>query len=267
VPVSAEREEGASSLEVGQGMHGVATDESGRYALKGLRPGTYTVRAGRVDMPFSAFDGGASDGKGAAVRGGVQLADGAVASVDLELTRNGTLVGTVRDADGKPVPQATVFVRLANGRLLSALSGLTTDADGSFTDFVPAGSVTLSARTDRLACADGPRVDVHVDEVTTVDLVVTPGAHLEIVAVDASGATLGSEVAVRDGNGHEVSGLRGPEWMMEVMSTASASRHELGPLPLGTYEVTVRTRDGRSKTKTVALSAAETVVVEIRTDE
>jgi hypothetical protein len=83
--------------------------------------------------------------------------------------------------------------------------------------------------------------------------VLSAGAVLDVRVVDEGGAALAFDLSTRDAHGFEVPGL----WIERDLkdSLFSVTRRRVGPLPLGTHSITARTRDGRSVTESVALSA------------
>jgi hypothetical protein len=250
--VHAVGEEGATSFELRADVSGVRTDDAGRYELRRLRPGTYTVRVTSALQGFSRPS--VSTGFAAAVRGGIPVADAGLSRVDFELVPGGIVEGFARDTEGRPVAGAAVHVRLEDGTRTEVFASSLSDARGRFriTD-VPAGSVTLSARTTALAAAESARVSVKTSETSAVELVLSAGAVLDVRVVDEGGAALAFDLSTRDAHGFEVPGL----WIERDLkdSLFSVTRRRVGPLPLGTYSIAARTRDGRSVTESVALSA------------
>jgi protocatechuate 3,4-dioxygenase beta subunit len=81
------------------------TDGDGRYELKQLPPGVYTVAATRPNYVRHVFGQKRVNGTGAPI----QVADGqTIASIDFKLTRAGVITGRVVDEVGDPVADLQV---------------------------------------------------------------------------------------------------------------------------------------------------------------
>lgn len=155
---------------------GRATEGDGRFLLRGVAEGAYTLRA-------------RAEGRGEAVVSEVRLAAGGSAEVGtLRLGRGGVVVGTVIDGEGRGIPGASVTVeRDANRR-----SGSYESQSGSSGAFevrgVPSGPVQVTARHPSYAPA--PPVVAEVDpekEPSPVRLVLGRGGRIEGRAVHRDG--------------------------------------------------------------------------------
>jgi protocatechuate 3,4-dioxygenase beta subunit len=112
------------------GIGNATSDNAGRYALTGLPPGTYKVRAtkqGMVDEYFTST-GGTGDANQAEL---VTVSDSnETLNVDFSLSRLGAIAGTVRDLQGVPVANASIYYYSAS---CSGCYGTASAADGSYT--------------------------------------------------------------------------------------------------------------------------------------
>jgi protocatechuate 3,4-dioxygenase beta subunit len=230
-----------------------ATDEQGAYEVPWLRPGSYTVAAG------GAFLGGAfGDGEalGRVVRS-VELGENASKEgVDFRLELPGSVHGTVRDAAGNLVAEASIFLRDEDGRLVELFSLASTNASGTFEyPGLSPGSYTLSARTRALASAAGAPVRVRSGEKSEVTVTLEPGTILLVSLEDSSGADIPARVSVLDKQGLELNGMMGLSELMERYSGGlSGSVQRVGPLPPGSYEVRAIAEDGRSAQRPLELT-------------
>ncbi|HEX6885547.1 MAG TPA: carboxypeptidase regulatory-like domain-containing protein [Planctomycetota bacterium] len=230
-----------------------ATDERGAYEVPWLRPGSYTVAAG------GAFMGGAfGDGEalGRVVRS-VELGENeAKDGVDFRLELPGTVRGTVRDAAGNLVAEASIFLRDEEGRLVELFSLASTNASGSFEyPGLAPGEYTLTARTRALASAAAVPVRVRSGEKSDVTVTLEPGTILLVSLEDSSGADIPSRVSVLDDKGRELNGMMGLAELMERYSGGlGESVQRVGPLPPGSYEVHAIAADGRSVKRPVELT-------------
>jgi carboxypeptidase family protein len=247
VRVSAQQEQAALGLLGLSGGRDSRTDEQGHFRFDGLKPGTYTLRA-------------RAEGLGALVRSGVAVtADKATEGIDLRLPAKSTLTGTVVDALGKPVGGASIFVRDAQGRALALVSDCMSDAGGKFTyDDLPAGTVTASARLQKLCCRESSPIDLPEGGKAHVQLTLEEGTILRVTLVDEEGHALRATVSVLDDRGREWSSLYGREGMEQLMTQGfSSTEQRIGPLAPGKYKVVATTSDGRTVSKPVTLGGQD----------
>jgi len=229
------------------------TDEGGRYTFRYLRPGTYTVAAGGA--LFGGALGTTTTG-GRRLRSGVtvgenQLVDG----VDFELAAPCDLKGRVRDSNGAPVQDASIFVRNADGRLVDRFSMTTTGPDGRFNyTGVEPGEYFVSARTKDRASTDSAAVRVTHENSGDVELVVQAGSKLVVEVVDGEGQAVQALVTVLDAQGREVQGMLGFSELSSAFAEGfDSSQQTIGPVPPGTYTVVALGPDGARAQKPVTL--------------
>lgn len=191
-PVSRVRLEVAS----GFGRFTARTGPDGRYRVRGLRPGSATVRAEEPrHVPWT--------------RHSVPVEKGATRTLDVLLTRGATLSGRVVDEDGRPVAGAGVSLLSSSEssldaavRLWGEASRLRTRPDGSFT-------------ATRLPPGENQRLSVQHPEfergtVGGISL-VAGGTRSGVVVTIRRGVVLTGRVSDPDGNpiaGAEVSAGR-----------------------------------------------------------
>lgn len=238
------------------------TDEEGRYDLRFVRPGSYAVAAGGSYLGGFLGD---SPVLGRKVES-VELAEGAEVTLDFELDDPGTLRGIVRDADGKPVPEASIFVRDADGRLLELLSFQATNATGRFEyGGLAPGDYTVTARTDSLASTSGERIRIRSGETTETTVTMDAGTVLIVTLADKSGEDIRCRVSVTDEDGREMNGMLGLSELMERATRGIVGTEQrIGPLPRGRYEVRAFAEDGRTASRAVRLFGRETKKFRLR---
>ncbi|MDF9745116.1 carboxypeptidase regulatory-like domain-containing protein [Natrinema salsiterrestre] len=156
------------------------TDENGTYSLE-LEPGEYTLAV-------------SADGyEDASETVTVEAAATTTADVTLDAEpSDGTLDGTVTDADGEPIADATVSV---------GDQQTTTDENGSYSLELEAGEYTLTVSAEGYEDASED-VAIEADETTTVDVTLTetapePDADVIVDAdVDEENVAVGETVTV-----------------------------------------------------------------------
>jgi protocatechuate 3,4-dioxygenase beta subunit len=255
-PVQLTRDSSGANIMMMDSPPSATTDDAGRYEFDDLNPGTYGVAAGGSS---GAFDGD-NTSYGRSVRGGLRIEkDRVLEGIDLKLSAPGRITGTVRDSNGAPVSGATVYVRDAQGELLSRHSACTSDASGKFVyKGVSPGGYTLSARTRSLAARDGVAVQVHEGETTETDLAMEAGTILRVSAVDKDDKPLKAGISVKDERGFEVSGMQTDDAMQEAfVQGISSTEQKIGPLPAGKYVVSATAPDGTSAKKPVTLKGQD----------
>lgn len=180
----------------GSGRFTARTGSDGRYRVRGLRPGSATVRAEEPrHVPWT--------------RHSVPIEKGASRTLDVLLTRGATLSGRVVDEDGRPVAGAGVSLLSSSEssldaavRLRGEASRLRTRPDGSFT-------------ATRLPPGENQRLSVQHPEfergtVGGISL-VAGGTRSGVVVTIRRGVVLTGRVSDPDGNpiaGAEVSAGR-----------------------------------------------------------
>lgn len=240
-------EGGAIGLEDLGGSEAKASDEDGEFAFDHLRPGTYALRAGGAVTPLGD---GAND-LGMQVVGGLALGENEVLDdVVLRLGGAGALEGIVRDETGAPVEGASVFVRDSAGRVLANVSYVTTDAAGRFTyEGLPAGELTVSARTSELTSAEESRVLIEAGATTQVELTLETGSFV-VVTAQVDGEPVRARLKMIDEQGRELQSLFAMADMANLFSEGFSSKERrIGPVPPGEYEIFATTPDGKDASR------------------
>ncbi|MEL6903878.1 MAG: carboxypeptidase regulatory-like domain-containing protein [Planctomycetota bacterium] len=231
------------------------TGSDGTYEIRFVRPGTYTVAAGGALLGGAFGTSGAeAQALGRSMRTATVSKSGSV-SLDFELTEPGNVTGVVRDAAGKPVGNASIFLRDEEGRLVELFSFQATNASGKFDyDGLAPGNYTITARADGQASTGTDTVRVRSGETTEATVTVDSGTTLVVSLSDKSGANVQSQVSVRDERGREMNGMLSLEALMErATGGAEDSAQRIGPLPPGRYTVEATAADGRTAKRRVRL--------------
>lgn len=242
----------------------ITADEDGYFTIQHLRPGTYSVGAGGAY--FGGLFGDVAP-LGRQVRDDIVVAEGKhVTGVDFHLGQSGTLKGTVRNDAGKPVAEATVFVRDESGRLLEAISLIQSDDAGRFSyTGLSEGRYKLSARTKAQTTGAEVQVDVRPGKESAADLQVTDGTMVVVNLIDKANEEVRGRITVTDPAGNEYSGMMSMSDIMSGMTNGfSPLEQRIGPLAPGTYKVTAVAQDGRTAYKSVSLSGQAERKVTIR---
>ena len=229
----------------------ISTSADGTYDLPGLRPGKYRLSAGGSSLWAQT-----GAGLGRVIRGGIQVReDEWLEGVDLHLSAPGTLRVTVKDDAGSPVPNATVFVRDANGQMLEPFSVLTTDALGTLEyKGVAPGEYTVTARSPLLATQESPPVKVPEDGVGNCTLLAEVGTVIWVRVLNGDGESVKGTISVTDSEDREITGMFGMADFQALYMEGefNTTEYRLGPLPSGTYKVHA-SHAGQSESKRVRL--------------
>ncbi|HTF88522.1 MAG TPA: carboxypeptidase-like regulatory domain-containing protein, partial [Planctomycetota bacterium] len=232
----------------------LATDEHGEYLLDWLTPGRYSVAAGGI--PLGA-QGSEQAPLGRQVRDGIEISEGQrVTGIDFKLHTACQLEGKVLDAGGKPVSEASIFVRDEEGRPIDRLVMTSTNASGEFTQKgLAAGRYTVFARSAELVTAEEVSVELKEDEPASVELRVGEGTILIVTLTGAEGQEIDASFSVIDQKGRQVNGMVSLSDLMKIMSEGGFdTKHQrIGPLPPGKYTIDASTSEGAKTTKSVNL--------------
>jgi hypothetical protein len=232
-----------------------STDGEGRFDLKAIKPGVYTVAAG--GSPLGGVLGeektfGRATKKHVAVKDGEWIKD-----VDFRLEKPGVVIVTVVGSDDRPVAEASVFARDSEGHVVDALSMVTTGPDGTanYSGLAP-GRYTFSARGEGRASADSPSVDVEAGARKKVKVTLATGTMLVVKVVNDKDEAIDAQLFVLDSAGREVANMMGMTEMQKSFMGGGRNRDEqhIGPLAAGKYRVRAVRADGKSLEKPVSLS-------------
>ncbi len=231
----------------------LVTEDDGTFAIEWVPPGTYTVAVGGAPLGGLLGSEGAF---GRQVRTGLEVREGQwVDGVDFRLEDPAQLKGQVRDAAGRPVSDAAIFVRDEGGLPVERLAMIQTDAAGRFTyPGLNPGTYTVTARQGALVSQESGSVRASAGGSTAVDLVLEDGAFLVVQLEEGIGEPLRASVSVLDDQGRQVNGLLSMAELMGAFRDGfSSTEQRVGPLPPGSYRVTAHAPDGREATKPVTL--------------
>jgi protocatechuate 3,4-dioxygenase beta subunit len=235
------------------------TDENGYFVFDGLAAGIYDVRAGGELSPMrkTLF--------AKHLVSGIELeADGAH-EIEIVLLESGRLVGVVLDQYGRPVPDAGIFVRDANGNLLSRVSGFSTDANGYFEYLgLPFGEVFVEAR-GRTTVSRAQSAHVTNREPKPIELRLESGSTLTVRGEDSDGNPARLRLSVLDEAGREHCGMLSETELQTRFATGiNSAERTIGPLLPGKYIVTGSDDHGRSRSRKVTLRADQERMLRLR---
>jgi protocatechuate 3,4-dioxygenase beta subunit len=232
-----------------------STDAEGRYDLKAIKPGVYTVAAG--GSPFGGLMGEEKT-FGRATRKNIRVKDGEwIRDVDFRLEKPGVVVVTVVGPDDRPVAEAAVFARDAQGHVVDALSMVATKPDGTanYGGLAP-GRYTFSARSEGRATAESAAIEVEAGATKHVKIALATGTTLVVKVVNDKDEPEDAQLLVLDAAGREVANMIGVADMQKSFMGGGYKRDEqrVGPLAAGKYRVKAVRADGKTVEKPVSLS-------------
>ncbi|MCE9595648.1 MAG: carboxypeptidase regulatory-like domain-containing protein [Planctomycetes bacterium] len=232
----------------------IITDEDGRYVMRWLDPGSYTLAAGG-SMMGGMF--GKDNALGRELREITVTKDTDQRDVDFRLKSSGAVTGIVRARNGEPLAGAAIFVRDEHDRLLERLSLSQTGPDGRFRyGGLAAGRYGVSARSSNEANSGPVAIEVRSGESTEVEIALDAGTVLVVKLIDEKEQEVDARVLAVDDHGRQVNGMLTMAELMTVFQEGGFSSKEqrIGPLAAGTYTVTATANDGRTVSKTVSVA-------------
>jgi hypothetical protein len=247
----------------------VSAGPDGRYELRWLRPGNYSVAAGGALFGGLFGDAGGQT-FGRQVRRGLVVGEGQwLRGVDFRLRTPGRIEGRVVGASGEAVTGAAIFLRDEDGNTIDRISMVATDATGRFEyTGLEEGLYQVSARTAALVSPEPQGVRVTAGEASAVTLTLDQGTVLVVGLSDGDGNSVRCSLVVTDPNGQQVNGLWSMTDLMSVFSGGGISSDEqrVGPLAPGKYRLEATSEDGRSAKKSVTLEGQGERRIRLRLD-
>ena len=218
----------------------VITGPDGRYRASGLRPGSYRVVAGGPGM--FGIGGGLQQSDPVEVSVGVgQLVEG----VDFVLEEGAAIEGEVADEDGRGVVGAALFFEPLDGDAERHFGEVISDEAGRYrADGLRPGRFRVAAKASGYAPAVAALVSTRRGEVTECDLTLRRGGRLVIDVTDADGAPVaGAAVRILSADGIDYCRFVSISEAMSSLGAGIVGRHDLGPIPSGSYTCVVSAGD------------------------
>ncbi len=214
------------------GGQSAETDESGRYEVTGLAPGTYTLT-----VTASGFGAGTLEGI-------TMTAGGYLSGVVLHLTQGGGVLGTVRDAKTNlPIANATILTD-AKGRYTQRIF---TDAAGvfHFPDLL-AGEQNIWVKADQYLTNSFP-ITVPEGSDATLDATLRPAGRISgVVQLQGSAPVAGVAVTLSP------IGTVGVHYRFgQTMATQGNGDYLFQNLPDGSYAISVGDAGGNTLARQV----------------
>jgi hypothetical protein len=247
VVVERQREKGTAWA--GGDLSIVRVEENGSWSCLHLAPGRYRVVAAG-DPRFSGSD--ETPAAPAVIEDIIVKAGRVTEGIDLVLGPSGTIEGTVRGPDGRPIAEAMLRVRDLRGRPFHP-SGPGVGPGGSYSlGGLPARQVSVEAFADHLATPIPLQVEVKPGEVVRQDLQLVPATVVTLELDGWQGTASGVIVRLRDHEGREYAGERGHSagWL----HAANRTERSFGPLPPGRWLAGALLPDGRDVEVTFELA-------------
>ncbi|HET6201875.1 MAG TPA: carboxypeptidase regulatory-like domain-containing protein [Planctomycetota bacterium] len=264
IRVSLQREDREEGGMFGGGFFEAQTAADGAYRFEGVKEGRYTVAAGGA-----TFLGSNPKGFGRVIRSALSVADGTVLKgIDFALLPGGTIVGTVRDASGRPVEGASIFFREEGGAVVNRLSEIFTDGGGGFrAPGLSAGTFRVVARASGAGIGTVDGVVVRPGEDTRTSIAVSPGTDLTARVLDPDGKPVaGARASLFDDSGEAVSGFTGVADFVDLFRKGAPGPGEIrvGTYAPGSYQLRVTAAGFRPRDVAVSLGGEAEKAVEVR---
>lgn len=233
------------------------TDANGEFDVSGLRPGRYQVSAGGA-MLF----GDAPSAPARVTVGPLEISEnGRISDVEIKLTDSCSVDVIVRDPAGKPVSQASVFLRDGDGRHTELFSLISTSPSGRATlRGLSEGTYTVAVRTTTHASQESEPFRVKEGEENRVELVIEPGTTVVAVVKGSGDAPVPSaRVQLLDDRGRDVSRRIGLADVGHLYQSAAfdLAERRMGPFPPGEYTLVAEADDGRKAKRKFRISGKD----------
>ncbi len=237
------------------GGRSASTDGRGRFRIEHLKPDTYDIRVLRKYRTTQAVRAGI-----------VVLADRATTGVDFQLGEQGSLTARVVDGEGEPVARATVFLRSADGTLLTDSSRALTDDKGVY-EFrnIFRGTATLVARKDSRSSIESEPVSIAGDGSNEVTLQLLEGTLVSVTTLGTGGRLEITTLTVLDSKGRNWGSMRSWKELERLRDEGfSSSERRIGPLPPGEYEFIAKDVNGREVRRKMRVTSEPEVTVTLQ---
>lgn len=220
------------------------SDDEGRFELRWLPRAPVVLEA----SPAQPFESGVGPTEATWCRVEVNLSQGDVASLRIELPPAGRCRGVARSEDGRPIANAWVLAReRVEAPSARHLVGRTDDGGHFRTSGLPEGELELWIEEGAISTARRS-VTVVAGSTVQADLRAVPSAALELFVEDGARTPLAFRVRVLDADGRAL--LEGGPF------DEPSFAHEVASLPLGEYEIEARDFAGRCSRSAVRIDAA-----------
>jgi hypothetical protein len=224
----------------------------GEFELSGLAPGTYRLIVEddtnwrRREARFART-----------VVEGVKLEGAALSGVEVRVDAPAKLTVIVTKSDGSPAARAQVRVSSTlAGRVDPYLESERADGSGrAVLGGLATGDYLISASLGDEVGAPSAAVRVVSGEAAEAFVQISPGGYISVQVENADGSRSASGANITDAAGRDWGGLA--EWDMDE----DADTLRLGPLPTGTYSVSLGEGDAQRATSTRVTSGATATAV------
>jgi uncharacterized surface anchored protein len=237
------------------------TDASGAFALRGLSPGKYTLRAGG---PSSL---GAASGYAQAVLSGISLEGESAAPVELALQKGGVVSGVVRDSSGIEMRDVSILLRDEAGNIVDSSHGVTTDGVGRYRYAgLRSGRFYLIAVKANETTQASDVFESGAGKETVIDFTLTKGIPVTVrVTKLPQDVSFGDvEVEATDARGRVFRQVVTEEMLENLLLGGLApGEYHLGPYPPGSYSIAVRQGDAILYSRSVTLKNPDGETFEI----
>ncbi|MGM7701591.1 carboxypeptidase regulatory-like domain-containing protein [Pseudalkalibacillus sp. Hm43] len=217
----------------GANVFEVQTDEQGQYLIENFKPGSYALLVNHVDYQTG--------------KQGFTSLPGEAINLDFDLiAQPGSLIGTIFDEEGSPLPGALIQVFYADS--LQPANRAITDPEGSYViSGLAPGNYTLTMTSSNYKTFTTGAI-INANETITIDgfLAPDPGV-ISGTVTGTEGPLEGAAVKVIDVNGSSIgSGI-----------TDGDGTFSIGNLPVGTFAVTILAANHHSISQGVTISPGE----------
>lgn len=248
------------------------TGPDGAFAFERLDDGAWSLAVNFEERKKSAAserENTAEQGllarTAASVSAVLEVRDGrSVDDVVIQIASGALLRGFLRDVDGAGVPLASVFVHAPDGRQLTPFAWSASDFEGAFRGpALTPGEWWVHARGGAL-CSAPERIVVGREPPPALELELAPGGWVEVRFEGAEQAARCS-LSLVDESGLEFAGLVDRALKsLDILTSFTPGRARLGPLPAGSYRLTVSERARAPRTLSVAVAAGATSAIDLR---
>ncbi len=158
--------------------------------------------------------------------------------------------GRTLDENQRPVVGAGLAIYSPSGKAVHPSPLATSDARGRFSlEKLPPGELCVIACTPDLASLEAHPIGARAGN---LEIILSPAAWLVVEVKQGEGPLCTSRVEVRDSKGFDRAAVRAPDANLRfLLEGLDFSRHWIGPLPAGQYQVSVKLSDSRAEQRSI----------------